>query len=80
MAKAVKEKQPSCKNGWVFRSASNGRIVSVHPTKEEALARARFLAAASLSIVPKKSQLTQTQAKAAVKNFLRDMPDQATGH
>ncbi len=61
-----------------YRSSSDGRIIAVTPTKEEALAHVRFLAAASLSVVPKKgSKLTQAQADRIVLKFLNDQPHSA---
>ncbi|HMO77236.1 MAG TPA: hypothetical protein PKD99_13205 [Sphingopyxis sp.] len=69
MSKSVRKKQPVAKRGWVVRSTHDGKLTAQTPTKTEAVARARFLAVASLNAVPKKSKLTQAQAKKIVSKI-----------
>lgn len=74
----ARKTRATSKTGRVVRSARDGRIVSRAPTKEEAAGRARFLANASLSAIPKKSQLTKAQAKRVVARFLENQSRQTT--
>jgi hypothetical protein len=72
--------QITTKTGWVVRSSRDGGIISRSPTKEEAVGRARFLANASLSAIPKKSHLTKAQAKKVVTKFLESQSRQTVDY
>ncbi|MCW3847186.1 hypothetical protein OF829_08030 [Sphingomonas sp. LB-2] len=71
MAKTIGKKRPATQTGWVMRSSANGQVIAHAATKQEAADRARFLAVASLSAVPKKSSLTPTRAKKAVSKVVK---------
>jgi len=76
MAKITRKKTPRSNGDWVVRSTTDGRIITQKWTKKDSEGRARFLAAASLSAVPKKSKLTQAQAKRVVEKFFTDTSKQ----
>ena len=76
MTKSAK-KIASDKTQWVVRSSNDGKLVTQTPTKREALARARFLAVASLKPVPKKSRLTQAQARKFVSKIFQASANEA---
>jgi hypothetical protein len=70
MANVTEKKKPLDIGGWVIHSVKDGQIIAKIQTKKDAQARARFLSVASLSAVPKKSTLTQSQAEKAVRKFI----------
>lgn len=80
MEKKIGKKTTLKGNGLTIRSAKDGKILTLIETKKEAQSRARFLAAASLSAVPKKSTITQIDAERAVKKFIETQQRLAVQH
>lgn len=80
MAKKTEKKTTLKGNGWIIRSSKDGKILTSFETEKDAQSRVRFLAAASLSAVPKRSTITQIEAERAVKRFIETQQRLAVEH